>query len=173
MAIYSFEGTEPQIGAGTFIHETASVIGDVVVGENCFIAAGAVLRGDWSSIRVGSGTIIQEGCLVHAPPGQACEVGDNVLIGHCVIVHPAKVGDFAVIGTGSILCPLSVIGEGAIIAEGCVVTDGQEIPPNKVAMGIPAKIRGDVTEELKERYTWARENYSKLPKRYREGLKRL
>ncbi len=173
MALYSFEGKSPRIGSGSFICESADIIGDVVIGENCLIGAGAILRGDYGSIRIGSRTAIEEGCIVHAPPDEVCEIGNDVIVGHGAIIHASKVSDFTLIGMGAILSIHSVVGEGAIVGEGCVVSQNQVIPPEKVAIGVPAKISGQVTSELKQFYSEGRALYLRLCERYRKGFKRI
>ena len=173
MAIYSFEGKTPQIDRTAYAHESATITGDVVIGGECFIGAGAILRGDYGRIRIGSGTAIEEGCIVHAPPDEACDIGSSVTVGHGAIVHCSRIEDFAIIGMGAALGIHAVIGEWAIVGEGAIVTQNQSIPPRKVAVGNPARVIGDINEESRNLYTWGKNLYVELCSRYHRGLKRL
>ena len=176
MAIYSFEEKVPQIDQLAYVHDNASIIGDVVIGQECFIGAGAIIRGDYGSIKIGSRTAVEEGCIIHAPPDETCEIGNDVIIGHGAIIHCSKVEDYVFIGMGVILSIHAVVREGAIIAEGTIVTQNQEIPPRKVAAGNPARIIKDtanIAEERKNlRASW-KNIYVELSRRYKQGLQKL
>src|SRR4030043_702527 len=119
--LYSFRNRKPRIGKETYISEHALVIGDVRIGDNCYIGHGAILRGDEGSIESGSGTAVEEGVLMHAPPDDDCRVGEKVTIGHGAIVHARSIGDFAAIGMGAVVSVYSEIGGETIIAEGSIV----------------------------------------------------
>jgi carbonic anhydrase/acetyltransferase-like protein (isoleucine patch superfamily) len=172
MALYEFEGKRPQIGAGTFVPETADVIGDVVIGRGCFIGVGSRLRGDYGRIVIGNHTSVQENVVIHARDGGETLVGSNVQLGHGCILHNATLKDNAVIGIGAILTDFCVVGDWAIIGEGAVVRG--EVPDGKIAVGIPAKIIGDVTERHKQEWIYYKAKYAELAsKRYPKGLKRI
>lgn len=172
MALYEFEGRRPRIGAGTFIPESADVIGDVTLGAECFIGVGARLRGDYSTIVIGDRTSVQENVVIHARAGDRTVVGSNVQLGHGCILHNCTVRDNAVIGVGAILSDYAVIGNWAIVGEGAVVRG--EIPDGMIAVGIPAKVIGRVTEEQKREWRFYKELYAELAaRRYPKGLKRI
>ena len=95
MARYAFDGKRPRVGAGTYIHETAAIIGDVEIGEGCYIGPGAALRGDFGRIRVGSRSSIQESCTLHTTINVECIVGEDATIGHGAVLHGCIVGDRA------------------------------------------------------------------------------
>ena len=101
--LYAFDGKCPDIGKKTYVSEEALVIGDVKIGDNCYVGHGAILRGDYGSIFIGSGTAVEEGVIIHAPPGEGCAIGEKVTIGHGAIIHAAKIGNLAVIGMGAVL----------------------------------------------------------------------
>ena len=101
--LYRFEGKEPVIGSGTYVSETATVIGNVTIGNDCYIGHGAILRGDYGRIEIGDGTAVEEGVIIHAPPEDICSVGRGVIIGHGAIIHAKSIGDLAAIGMGAIL----------------------------------------------------------------------
>ena len=138
--LYSFRNRKPGIGKDTYVSEHALVIGDVRIGDNCYVGHGAVLRGDYGSITIGSGTAVEEGVIVHAPPDETCRIGNKVTIGHGAIIHSRSIGDGCLIGMGAVLSIHARIGNGAIIAEGTVVTMRQTIPEGVVVAGSPAKI---------------------------------
>ncbi len=172
MALYEFEGKRPQIGKSSFVAESADVIGDVVIGESCFIAPGARIRGDYGRIRIGDRTSVQENVVIHARDGDQTIIGSKVQLGHGCILHNCTVKDHAVIGVGAILTDFSVIGNWAIIGEGAVVR--KEVPDEKIAVGIPAKVIGEVTEEHKSEWQYYKDKYAELASiRYPQGLKRM
>jgi phenylacetic acid degradation protein len=172
MALYDFEGKRPHINSGTFVPETADIIGDVVIGHDCFIGVGARLRGDYGRIIIGDSTSVQENVVIHARDGGETRVGSNVQLGHGCILHNATVQDNAVIGVGAILTDFSVVGDWAIIGEGAVVRG--EIEGGKVAVGVPAKVIAEVTEAQKKEWTYYKEKYAELARdRYPKGLKRI
>ena len=164
--IYRFDGKEPVYGNDTYVSPTAIVIGDVRIGDNCYIGHGAILRGDYGSITVGSGTAVEEGVVVHAPPSDLCAIGDRVTIGHSAVIHCARIGDLSVIGMGAILSIRSVIGANAIVAEGAVVKMMQEIPPAVVAGGNPARVLRPVSEKDQANWGRAKQLYIDLAKKY-------
>ncbi len=172
MALYEFEGKRPVIGRGTFVPETADVIGDVIIGEDCFIGVGARLRGDYGRVRIGSRTSVQENVVIHARDGGETVVGSDVQLGHGCILHNATVKDNAVVGVGAILTDYSVVGDWAIVGEGAVVRG--EIPDGKIAVGVPAKVIGDVKESHKEEWRYYKQKYAELARdRYPKGLRRI
>ncbi len=173
MAIYSFEGKVPQIDQLAYVHDSANIIGDVVIGPECFVGAGVIIRGDYGRIEIGSGTAIEEGCIIHAPPNETCEIGSGVIIGHGAIIHCSKIEDSAFIGMGAILSIHSVVGEGSTIGEGTIVTQGQVIPLGKVAVGNPARIIKNIAEQHEEMHTFGRSLYVELSRRYKRGLQKL
>ncbi len=172
MALYEFEGKRPQIGKTSFVPETADVIGDVIIGEGCFIGVGARIRGDYGSIRIGDRTSVQENVVIHAREGDQTRVGSNVQLGHGCILHNCTVKDNAVIGVGAILTDFSIVGDWAIVGEGAVVRG--EVPDGAIAVGIPAKIIGQVTDKHKEEWQYYKDKYAELASvRYPKGLKRI
>ncbi|GAH66772.1 unnamed protein product, partial [marine sediment metagenome] len=125
--LYSFDNRKPEIGEGSYVSETASLIGDVRVGDNCYIGHGAILRGDYGAIEIGNGSAIEEGVIIHVFPEETCRIGEKVTLGHGAIVHAKSIGDGAVIGMGAIVSMNTEIGEGSIVAEGAIVKMNQKI----------------------------------------------
>jgi carbonic anhydrase/acetyltransferase-like protein (isoleucine patch superfamily) len=174
MALYSFDNRSPKVGKGAYVHPTADVIGDVTLGEGTFVGAGAVIRGDYGRIIIGTNCSVEENCTLHARPGEVSTIGDWVTVGHAAIIHNAKmIHDYAVIGMGAVVSDYAEVGEWAIVAEGAVVKNGQVIPPNTVNVGAPAKAVKEVTEEMKAQWRIFKRNYVDLARTYPERMKRL
>jgi carbonic anhydrase/acetyltransferase-like protein (isoleucine patch superfamily) len=164
-----FDGKSPEIGQGTYVSEEALVVGDVKIGDNCYVGHGAILRGDYGSILIGPGTAVEEGAIIHAPPNESSEVGERVTIGHGAIIHSAKIGDFSVIGMGAILSIRSEVGANTIIAEGTVVKMRQVIPDGVVMGGNPARMLRTITKEDTDYWKWGKDLYVDLAKKYLAG----
>ena len=170
--LYEFDGKRPRVGRDTYVSEHALVIGDVEIGDRCYIGHGAILRGDYGSIFVGPGTAVEEGVVIHAPPKRACKIGEKVTIGHGAIVHAAQIGSLSVIGMGTVLSIDSQVGENSIIAEGSVVRMRQAVPGGVVAGGNPAKAIRKIAAKDKEYWSMAKQLYIDLAKKYlAEGMK--
>jgi len=167
--LYKFEGRQPTIGKDTYISELAQVIGDVVIGDNCYIGHSAILRGDYGHIVIGDGTAVEEGVIIHAPPDHHNRIGKWVTLGHGAIVHGNFIGDEAVIGMGAVLSIFSEIGDGSIIAEGSQVKWNQVIPPHVVAAGNPATVKREVNASDREIWNYGKQLYVDLAKRYLES----
>ena len=169
--LYMFDGKRPFAGTGTYISPLANIIGDVVIGDNCYIGHGIVLRGDYGRIEIGDGTAVEEGVVVHAPPGETASIGRKVTIGHGAIVHGKRINDMAVIGMGAIVSIWAEIGEWSIIAEGGVVKMRQIIAAGVVAAGNPVKVVRTITDEHKKFWHTAKQRYIDLAKQYlTEGM---
>ena len=172
--LYEFDGKRPRVGEDSYVSEHALVIGDVEIGDKCYIGHGAILRGDYGSIFVGSGTAVEEGVVIHAPPKRACKIGEKVTIGHGAIVHAAQIGSLSVIGMGAVLSIDSQVGESTIIAEGSVVRMRQVVPAGVVAGGNPAKTIRKIAAKDKEYWDMGKQLYIDLAKKYlTEGMKRI
>ena len=151
--LYRFDGRQPVIGQNSYVSPTATLIGDVVVGEQCYVGHGTIIRGDYGRIEIGSGTAVEEGVSVHCPPGDVHRIGERVTLGHGAILHGRAIGDLAVIGMGAILSIWSEVGMRAIVAEGGVVKANQVVAADKVVAGNPAREVRDVNE--KDLELWA------------------
>lgn len=166
--LYRFDGKQPTIGNNAYVSDLAKVIGDVVIGDNCYIGHGAILRGDYGTLEIGSGTAVEEGVIIHAPPGDVNHIEQQVTIGHGAIVHSRHIGPNAVIGMGAVISLWSEIGEWAIVAEGSIVKLRQVIPPKVVAAGNPAQIVRELTEKDQAFWTGGKQLYIDLAKKYLE-----
>jgi len=173
VAVYSFDNRTPNISEGAYISTEATIIGDVTIGPGCFIGPGARIKGDYGSIAIGRETSIQENCVIHSRPGERCEIGIRVNVGHGAIIHGSAIGDGAVVGMGAIVSDFAEVGRWAIVGEGCVVPAKTKIPDEKIAVGVPAKIVGDVTDEVKRMYDNFKDIYIDLARRYPRELKKI
>jgi carbonic anhydrase/acetyltransferase-like protein (isoleucine patch superfamily) len=142
-------GHTPQIGNDTYLAETATIIGDVIMGEQCSIWFNAVIRGDVNTIRMGNKVNVQDNVMLHCTYEKfPLNIGNNVSIGHNAIVHGCTVKDNVLIGMGSIVMDDCLIEENSIVGSGSVVTQGTHIKSGEVWAGIPAKKIKDISEEL-------------------------
>ena len=147
--IKSVRGHTPVLGEDCYIADGAIIAGDVIMGNQCSIWFNAVVRGDVNFIRIGHRVNIQDGAIIHCTYEKAgTTIGDNVSIGHNAIVHGCTVSDNVLIGMGSIVMDHSQIGANSIIAAGAVVTKGTEVPPGTVYAGMPARKIKDISPEL-------------------------
>jgi carbonic anhydrase/acetyltransferase-like protein (isoleucine patch superfamily) len=173
LTIHEFEGRVPSVSLTAYVDEDAKIVGDVKIGAQCYIGAGARIRGDYGSIIIGDKTSVQENCVLHARMGDKCEVGSHVQIGHGAILHNCTVKDYAVIGVGAIVSDYATVGIWSIVGEGAVVTSGSMVPDGKVAVGVPAKIVRDVSDSDKQLWSKYKDIYADLALRYPKGLKRI
>lgn len=142
-------GHTPQFGEDVYLAETATIIGDVVMGDQCSIWFNAVIRGDVNSIRMGNKVNVQDNVMLHCTYEKyPLVIGNNVSIGHNAIVHGCTLKDNVLIGMGSIVMDDCVVEENSIVGSGSVVTQGTHIKSGEVWAGIPAKKIKDISEEL-------------------------
>jgi carbonic anhydrase/acetyltransferase-like protein (isoleucine patch superfamily) len=169
MPIYEFEKKVPKIARTSFVHPQAVVIGDVEIGEGCFIGAGAVLRGDFGKITIGRGTSIQDNCVVHGGGSKPVLIHSNVIIAHSTVVHDATIKSYVLVGMGSILMNGVVCGRNVLIAAGSMVREEFHIPSNVLVAGNPAKIIRSLSHDQRERIHEGVKTYQILAKRYRKS----
>ncbi|MGE5396259.1 MAG: gamma carbonic anhydrase family protein [Chitinophagales bacterium] len=147
MAIYEFEGKVPKIGQDSYVHPEAVIIGDVTIGDKCYIGATAVLRGDYGGIVIGNGTDVQDGTVIHTEPETKALIGEDCLIGHCAMIHgPLVVGNRVLVGMKATVLDSCELGEGSAVAACSMVKRNTRVAPGKMVMGIPARETGEVSE---------------------------
>jgi len=171
---YSFEGLAPQIHADAFIAPTATLVGDVVVEAGASIWYGAVLRADYAPVVVRKGANIQDGAVLHGPPGLTTEVGPGSTVAHNCVVHGALLGEECLIANGSIVLDGARIGDRALVAAGSVVAAGMIVPDGMLVAGAPAQIKRPVAGSPAE--FWVQANppaYAELAQRHRTGIEWL
>jgi len=145
--IYSFDGVVPAIDPSAFVHPSAVVIGDVIIGAGVYVAPFASLRGDLGRIIVGAGANIQDHVVVHGFPGTATTIEDNGHIGHGAIIHACILRRNVLVGMNAVVMDYAVVGESAIIAASAFVAAQSQIPAGSLAMGVPAKVVRQLSEE--------------------------
>jgi carbonic anhydrase/acetyltransferase-like protein (isoleucine patch superfamily) len=169
--IFEFDGYIPVIHPSAFVHPQANVTGHVVIGADVYIGPGAVLRGDWGKIVVEDGCNIQENCVVHMFPGKTVHLKKGAHVGHGAILHGGTLGENCLIGMHAVIMDDAVIGNGSIVGALCFVPQNMEIPDRKIAVGNPAKIVKDVSEEMLAWKTEGTQLYQQLPAACRATLK--
>lgn len=147
MPIYQLGSRRPRVHPSVFVAPSASIIGDVEVGEGSSVWYGAVLRGDESGIRVGAHTSIQDNVVIHCSHDLLTVVGNHVTVGHSALLEGCVVEDGALVGMGGILLQRSRLGAGAILAAGSVLREGAEVPDGMLAAGTPAQVKKRVPSE--------------------------
>lgn len=143
------KGTSPKFGKDCFIAENATIVGDVVCGDQCSFWFNAVVRGDVHYIRMGNKVNVQDGAIIHCTYQKApTNIGNNVSIGHNAIVHGCTVQDNVLIGMGAIVMDGCVVGSNSIIAAGAVLLEGTKVESGSIYAGVPAKKVKDISQEL-------------------------
>lgn len=166
--IFSFDGFIPVVHESAFVHPNATVVGNVVIGRDVYVAPSAVIRGDWGGIEIGDGCNVQEGCVVHMFPGVTVKLGEAAHLGHGAIVHGAQIGRNVLVGMNSVVMDSAEIGDESIIGALTFVPSEMKVPPRSILMGNPAKIVREVTDDI---LAWKSEGtrlYQALPQRLRE-----
>jgi carbonic anhydrase/acetyltransferase-like protein (isoleucine patch superfamily) len=166
--IRPFRGRRPAVAGSAYIDESAQLIGDVTVGERVSVWANATLRGDINSIRVGAGSNIQDNSCLHVDDDKPLTIGERVVVGHSCTVHACEVGDDCLIGMGSTILSGAKVGSRCLVAAGSLVLEGQQIPPDSVVMGSPAKVRRAISDEEIERIRENAASYVRLSREYLE-----
>jgi carbonic anhydrase/acetyltransferase-like protein (isoleucine patch superfamily) len=140
MAIYKLDGIAPQLAEGAWVADNATVLGRVEMAENASVWYACVLRGDTELIRIGRNTNIQDASVLHADPGSPLLIGDNVTIGHQVMLHGCQIGEGSLIGIQAVVLNNAKIGKNCVVGAGSVVTEGKEFPDNSLIVGAPARV---------------------------------
>ena len=169
MPWYAFHDKRPRVAASAFVHPQAVLIGDVVIGEGCYIGAGAVLRADFGRISIGDGSNFQDNAVAHGE----VTIGAGTLVAHGCVVHYAKLGDRVTVGIGSIIMDGCEIGDGCIVGAGSLVLFNTKVPPGKLVVGSPAKVLRDVGPEAAQQAAAGLAVYQALPRMCFEGLQQI
>ncbi|MDQ0569370.1 carbonic anhydrase/acetyltransferase-like protein (isoleucine patch superfamily) [Variovorax paradoxus] len=173
MALYELDGVAPQLGAGAWVADSAEVIGNVQLGENASIWFGAVLRGDNETMTIGRNSNVQDMSMLHSDPGSPLTIGENVTIGHQVMLHGCTIGDNSLIGIQAVVLNNAKIGRNSIVGAGSVVTEGKEFPDNSLIFGSPAKVMRTISDEDAARLRHGSDHYVNNAVRYAKGLKKI
>ncbi len=175
MAIDSYLDTSPVIGANVFVHASAQVIGDVVLGDDCSVWPNVVIRGDVNSIRIGRGSNVQDLTICHVehkkpekPAGAPLIIGEYVTVGHSVILHGCSIGDEVLVGMGSMLMDDVVVGNRVMIGAGSLVPPGKVLEEGMLYLGRPAKAVRLLTPEEIAGLRYSADYYIKVKNNYRK-----
>lgn len=173
MPRYRFRDHTPEIPASAFVAETATVVGQVILGERASIWPGAVLRAESEPIRIGEGSNIQDNAVLHVDPGVPMTIGSHVTVGHQAMLHGCTIGDGSLIGIQAIVLNHAVIGRQCLVAAGAVVTEGKSFPDRTLIMGAPAKVVRELTDADVAMLRAAAETYVQRRASYMTELTRL
>jgi len=167
MILLPYDGKRPRLGERVFVAGNAAIIGDVELGNDCSVWFGTTIRGDVNFIRIGSRTNIQDNCTIHvAHETHATVIAEEVTIGHGAIVHGCTVHRGALIGMGSRVLDGAVVGESALVGAGALVAEGMKIPPRKLALGVPARVVRDLSDNELARLDQSWRNYVSYKEKY-------
>ena len=168
---YTLDGVDPEVGAGVWIAPTAAVIGKVVLEEAVNVWFGAVLRGDTEVIWVGSGSNVQDNCVLHTDKGFPLLIGANCTVGHAAILHGCTIGEGSLIGMGATVLNGAKIGKNCLIGAGSLVTEGKDFPDGSLIMGRPARVVRQLSEDEIAALLGSAAHYRENAARYANGLK--
>jgi phenylacetic acid degradation protein len=168
--VYAIDGVTPVIDPTAFVHPSAVLIGDAIVGPNCYVGPGACMRGDFGRVVMKQGANLQDNCVMHAFPGMDCVIEVDGHIGHGAILHGCRVGQDALVGMNSVVMDGAVLGECSMVAAMAFVKAGFELPARTLCAGTPAKILRELSDE---EIAWKREgtaDYQRLAVRSRQTM---
>lgn len=173
MAIHVFQGKQPCCGERVFIDQSAVVIGDVMLGDDVSVWPTCVIRGDVERIRIGNGTNVQDGSVLHvshagdySPQGFSLAIGQGVTIGHRAVVHGCTIGDFCLIGIGAIVMDGAVIEDYVMLGAGALVPPGKRLESGNLYVGAPAKLARSLSDDEKRFLEYSYEHYIRLKDAY-------
>ena len=173
MAVYRLHVLIPQIADSAWVADNAQVMGDVQMAPDSSVWFSSVVRGDTATIRIGEGTNIQDGSVLHADVGMPLTLGKHVTVGHMVQLHGCMVGDESLIGIGAIVLNGAKIGKNCLVGAGSLVTEGKEFPDGSMILGSPAKVVRQLTPEQIEGLRRSAQHYVNNKNRFKTGLKKI
>ncbi|MBX3642560.1 MAG: gamma carbonic anhydrase family protein [Rubrivivax sp.] len=173
MAVYQLDDWVPEIAASAWVADSASVIGRVRMDEGASVWYGAVLRGDNDQITLGRNCNVQDGSVLHTDPGLPLTLGENVTVGHQVMLHGCHIGDGTLVGIQAVVLNGAKIGRRCIVGAGAVVTEGKEFPDGSLIVGAPAKVVRPLSAAQIDLLQHIAEAYLVQTQRHRRGLKRI
>jgi carbonic anhydrase/acetyltransferase-like protein (isoleucine patch superfamily) len=173
MALYQLGDDQPRLAPGTWVAESAQVIGRVQLAEGASVWPGAVLRGDNEWITLGARSNVQDGCVLHTDMGFPLTLGEEVTVGHQAMLHGCTVGDGSLIGIQAVLLNGAVIGRGSLVGAGSVVPEGKVFPDHVLILGAPARVMRELDPEQVQRLRVSALNYVANAERYASTLKRI
>lgn len=145
--LLKFEGHHPELAAEVFVAPSATVLGKVQIGAESCVLYSAVVRGDNNSITIGQRSNVQDGAVLHIDAQHSLTIGDDVSIGHSAVIHGCHIADRVLVGMGAIVMNGAQIGEDCLIAAGCLISENTVIPPRSLVVGLPGKVKRELTDE--------------------------
>lgn len=145
--VYAFEGVVPVIDPLAYVHPSAVLIGDVIVGAGCYVGPGAVLRGDFGRIVMQPNANLQDNCIVHSAPDFECVIEEEAHVGHGAVIHCARIGRDALVGINAVIMDTAVVGEQAVVAAMSFVKVADVVPPRVLVAGVPARVRRALSDD--------------------------
>ena len=173
MAVFELDGVRPELDPESWVADSATVLGRVILNKGASVWFGATLRGDNDPITIGENSNIQDGSVLHTDLGVPLTIGRNVTVGHMVMMHGCEVGDNSLIGIGSIILNNAKIGKNCLIGANTLITEGKVIPDGSMVMGAPGKVIREVSEQQLQGMLAGSHHYVENWKRYAKGLKRI
>lgn len=173
MALYELDGTAPRVADTAWVADNAQVIGNVVLGEDSSVWFGVTVRGDTETITIGRGSNIQDGSVLHADVGLPLTIGENVTVGHQVMLHGCTIGDGSLIGIGAVVLNGAKIGKHCLVGAGSLVTEGKEFADGTMILGSPARVAKTLTPEQIEGLRMSAKHYVENAASYRKTLKKV
>ncbi|WP_418320640.1 gamma carbonic anhydrase family protein [Piscinibacter sakaiensis] len=173
MSLFQIDEHVPQLDPSAWVADSAAVIGNVHLAANSSIWFNAVLRGDTERMTIGKGSNVQDGSVLHADPGFPLTLGDNVTVGHLVMLHGCTVGDGSLIGMQAVVLNGARIGRNCLVGAGALVTEGKEFPDGSLIVGSPARAVRQLNAEQLAMLSHAAHHYVDNAQRYRRGMKKL
>ncbi len=173
MALYELDGQAPTLGQNAWVADSAQVIGKVTLEENASVWFGTIIRGDSEHIHIGKNSNVQDASVLHADPGVPLTLGENVSIGHQVMLHGCTIGDGSLIGIGAIVLNHAKIGKNCLVGAGALVTEGKEFPDGSMILGSPAKVVKQLSPEQIAGLQRIARHYVENAEQFRKGLKKI
>lgn len=172
MPVYTLEGLTPVVHPDAHVHETAVLIGDVIIGAGCYIGPNASLRGDFGRIIVEQGANVQDTCVMHTFPNKDCVVERDGHIGHGAVLHGCRIGANAMVGMNAVVMDDADIGESSIVGATAFVTSKFTCPPRSLVVGVPARVKRELSNKEIEWKTRGTQEYQQLSVRCHDSLVR-
>lgn len=173
MALYAIDDKTPQLAEGAWIADSAQVIGDVTLGANASVWFGAIVRADNEPMTIGAGSNVQEAAVLHSDPGYPLVIGENVTVGHQVVLHGCSVGDGSLIGIGAVVLNGARIGKNCLVGAGALVTEGKVFPDWSLIVGSPAVVKRELSPEQIDGLAKSAAHYVQNAARFSSGLRNL
>lgn len=173
MAIYELDAVAPRLAETAWVADSAQVMGNVELGDDASVWFGAVVRGDTEVIRIGKRTNIQDASVLHADVGKPLTIGDDVTVGHKVMLHGCTIGDGSLIGIGAVVLNGARIGKGCLVGAGALVTEGKEFADGSMIIGSPAKAVRELNVEQRQALLMSAAHYVDNARRFQTGLHKL